>query len=94
MAKVPNLLVDWNMSKITKTRKSPKMNDSCPIGDAGAGCSVSGKNYEIKIAKTCKTVQSPYIEIPFNTQELNTLGGCGADIDIKLNWRAEGDIGV
>jgi len=94
MAKVPNLLVDWNMSKITKTRKSPKMNYSCPIGDAGAGCSVSGKNYEIKIAKTCKTVQSPYIEIPFNTQELNTLGGCGADIDIKLNWRAEGDIGV
>jgi len=94
MAKVPNLLVDWNMSKITKTRKSPKMNDICPIGDAGAGCSVSGKNYEIKIAKTCKTVQSPYIEIPFNTQELNTLGGCGADIDIKLNWRAEGDIGV
>ena len=98
MAKVPNLLVDWNMPK--RKRKSPKVTDGCPVGDAGAGagagagCSVSGKNYEIKIAKTCKTVRSPYMELEFNTQELNTLGGCGADIDIKLNWRSEGDIGV
>ena len=90
-------LVDWGMPK--KTRKSSpskslKVDDSCPIGDAGAGCSVSGKNYEIKIAKTCKTVRSPHMDIAFNTQELGTLGGCGADIDIKLNWRTEGDIGV
>jgi hypothetical protein len=88
MAKVPNLFVDWNMPK--RKRKSPKVTD----GNAGAGCSVSGKNYEIKIAKTCTAVRSPYMESAFNTQELNTLGGSGADIDIKLNWRSEGDIGV
>jgi len=87
-------LIDLVMPpKRTRKAKSP-MADGCPIGDAGAGCSVSGKNYEIKIAKTCKTVRSPYMEIPFNTQPLDTLGGCGADIDIKLNWHAEGDIGV
>ena len=84
------------MSKQSRKVKSPKgeADDSCPIGDAGAGCSVSGKNYEIKIAKVCKTVRSPYMEIPFNTQPPESLGGCGADIDIKLNWRVEGDIGV
>ena len=92
--KYSRTLVDWVMPpKRTRKVKSP-LADGCPIGDAGAGCSISGKNYEIKIAKTCKTVRSPYMEIPFNTQLLETLGGCGADIDIKLNWRAESDIGV
>jgi len=92
--KYSRTLVDWLMPpKRTRKVKSP-LADSCPIGDAGAGCSVSGKNYEIKIAKTCKTVRSPYMEMPFNTQPLETLGGCGADIDIKLNWRTESDIGV
>jgi len=77
-------------------RKTRKANNLCPIetGAAGSGCSVSGKNYEVKIAKTCKTVRSPYIDMAFNTQDLSTLGGCGADIDIKLNWRTESDIGV
>jgi len=85
--------IGFGMPKRSRKMNSP-VSDSCPIGDAGARCSVSGKNYEIKIAKTCKTVRSPYLEIPFNTQPLDTLGGCGADIDIKLNWRTEGDIGV
>jgi hypothetical protein len=60
----------------------------------GSGCSKSGKEYEIKIARVCKKVISPHLDTPLNTQEEGSLGGCGADIDIKLNWKKEGDIGV
>jgi hypothetical protein len=61
---------------------------------SGAGCSASGKKYEIKVATVCKLVRSPHIAIPFNTQKPEELGGCGSDIDIKLNWLAENDIWV
>lgn len=88
------ILIECVMPKKTRKAKSPSVVDVCPIGDAGSGCSVSGKNYEVKIAKTCKLVKSPHMDIAFNTQPLETLGGCGADIDITLNWKKEGDIGV
>lgn len=65
--------------------------EACP---AGSRCSVSGKNYERQIAATCRKVKSPYLAIPFNTQDDAVLGGSSADIDITLNWRAPADIGV
>ena len=64
------------------------------VDKKGAGCSKSGREYEVQIAKICRKVQSPYLETPLNTQDDSSLGGCGADVDITLNWKKEGDIGV
>jgi hypothetical protein len=60
----------------------------------GSQCSVKGKAYEIEIAKTCQKFRSPHMEIPFNTQKDEELGGCCADTDILLNWKKEKDVGV
>ena len=54
----------------------------------GAGCSINGKNYELKIyniLKKCKLDQQEF-DISFNTQQENELGGCGADNDIICSY--------
>ena len=75
---------------LNTTRK----NRSASVTRKGAECSKSGKEYEVKIARICKKVHSPHLDTPLNTQEEGTLGGCGAEIDIKLNWKKDADIGV
>jgi len=59
-----------------------------------ARASVSGRNYEIAIAKICALYRSPYLSIPFNTQREEELGGCGSDVDIRLNWASVNDVFV
>ena len=58
----------------------------------GANASVSGIAYEKKIAAVCADFKSPHISVPFHTDK--DLGGCGADIDVRLNWKSEFDIGL
>lgn len=58
----------------------------------GANASVSGIAYEKKIAAVCAGFTSPHLSTPFHT-DVN-LGGCGAEIDIRLNWKKEFDIGL
>lgn len=60
----------------------------------GAQCSVSGTKYEQKIAAVCRKLKSPFVTIPLCTCADNCLGGSGADIDVKLNWKAVSDIGI
>ena len=60
----------------------------------GAGASVSGKRYEIIVAKNCALYKSPFLDIPFNTQKEDELGGCGSGVDIRLNWKDIGDVSV
>jgi len=60
----------------------------------GAQCSVSGTKYEQKIAAICRQLKSPHMTIPLCTCADNCLGGSGADIDVKLNWKAVSDIGI
>lgn len=60
----------------------------------GAQAAVNGRRYEILIAKKCSAYKSPYLSIPFNTQKEDELGGCGSGVDIRLNWKSEGDISV
>ena len=67
---------------------------SATLPRPGAGCSVSGHNYEKKIAAVCRQIRSPHSAIPLNTQREESLGGSTAGIDIVLNWKSEGDIGV
>ena len=62
--------------------------------ERGSQSSVSGKAYEILIAARCAQFRSPHIEVPFNTQTKDELGGCSAAADIVLNWSKVGDISV
>lgn len=64
------------------------------VAKKGSQCSVKGKAYELQIARACRQFQSPHMNIAFLTQTDDKLGGCGADIDILLNWKNESDIGV
>jgi hypothetical protein len=60
----------------------------------GSGCSASGTAYERQIAAVCRSAKSPHNELPLCSQTDAELAGSGAGIDIKLNWRSVGDIGV
>ena len=60
----------------------------------GSQCSVSGADYEEKIASVCRKVKSPHMTAPFCTTMVGCSAGSGADIDVKLNWKGFGDIGV
>jgi len=60
----------------------------------GSQCSVSGAIYEEKIAAVCRKVKSPHMVVPLCTHMIGCSAGSGPEIDIKLNWKAPGDIGV
>jgi hypothetical protein len=60
----------------------------------GSQCSLSGGIYERKIAAVCRQLKSPHMTIPLCTHADNCLGGSGADIDVKLNWKSVGDVGI
>ena len=42
----------------------------------------------------CKLFQSPFIDMPFNTQTHDQLGGCSAKQDVYLNFFGHQDIGL
>jgi hypothetical protein len=60
----------------------------------GGNCSISGGKYEREIATVCRKLISPHTKSPLCTQTDDELGGSGADIDIKLNWKNPMDIGI
>lgn len=60
----------------------------------GARCSIQGRQYERDVADTCKLFGSPFMDIPFNTQTHEQLGGCTAKQDVYLNWMSQDDIGL
>lgn len=64
------------------------------MASKGAGCSVAGGKYERQIAAVCRVLLSPHTLVSLCTQKDEELGGCGADIDIKLNWLVSGDVGL
>jgi hypothetical protein len=92
--KIENIITTPSPGKIIVPTSESMSNNTIEACPAGSQCSVSGKTYERLIAATCRKVKSPYLAIPFNTQEDAVLGGSSADIDITLNWRAPADIGV
>jgi Mg2+ and Co2+ transporter CorA len=60
----------------------------------GGMCSVSGNNYEKEIYNiTSKCILSGS-NIPFNTQDIETLGGSSSKNDIICNFTDTGDIGI
>jgi hypothetical protein len=72
---------------ISSGTHSKKMSSSV---DRGSKASVSGIAYEKKIAAACAKVKSPHCALAFHTDL--ALGGCGADVDIRLNWRKANDV--
>lgn len=60
----------------------------------GKKCSIQGRRYEKTISDLCKSFKSMHIDIPFNTQTDDELGGCSAGHDIMLNFNKDKDIAV
>ena len=62
------------------------------MSENGSGCSISGKNYELKvynIVKKCKLNGNE-----FNTQTEEELGGCNSKNDIECNLNTKNDIPI
>jgi hypothetical protein len=78
-----------------KDLRSPEQSPEIPESFAslrGAGCSVSGKNYELQIynlVKKCKLNTKD-----FNTQSEEELGGCSSKNDIECNMEEEKDVKI
>lgn len=64
------------------------------VASKGARCSIQGRQYERDVADTCKLFISPFVDIPFNTQTHEQLGGCTAHQDVYLNFKDVKDIGL
>ena len=60
----------------------------------GAACSKSGKAYEALVARLCGRFKSPFMDVPFNTQSIDDLGGCTIIPDVMLNCKSIGDVKV
>lgn len=60
----------------------------------GGMCSVSGNNYEKEIYNITSKCKLNGSNIPFNTQDIETLGGSSSKNDIICNFTDTGDIGI
>ena len=59
-----------------------------------ARCSESGRAYEVLVASTCAKFKSSFVNIPFNTQTKDELGGCSSRYDVSLNYHRTQDVHV
>jgi hypothetical protein len=60
----------------------------------GGMCSISGNNYEKTIYNVTSKCLLSGSNKPFNTQDVNTLGGSSSKNDIICNYKDTGDIGI
>jgi hypothetical protein len=60
----------------------------------GGMCSISGNNYEKDIYNITSKCKMNGSNIPFNTQDINSLGGSSSKNDIICNFEDTGDIGI
>ena len=60
----------------------------------GGMCSVSGNNYEKDIYNITSKYKMKGSNIPFNTQDIGSLGGSSSKNDIICNFSETGDIGI
>ena len=60
----------------------------------GGMCSVSGNNYEKDIYNITSKCKMNGSTIPFNTQDIASLGGSSSKNDIICNFTETGDIGI
>ena len=60
--------------------------------EKGAGCSISGKKYELQVYNIVKN--SKLNGNTFNTQPEDDMGGCSSKNDIECNMLSERDISI